>query len=42
MDLDSAMNLDSAPPWAEFFGCQKCLKGGEMVVSSHKSICRNQ
>lgn len=42
MDLDSAMNLDSKLPWAEFLGCQKRLKGGGMVVSSHKSVCKNQ
>lgn len=37
MDLGSTMNLDSALPWAEYLGCQKCLKGGRMVISSHKS-----
>lgn len=42
MDLESAMSLDSTLPWAEYLGCQKCLKGGRMVVSAHKSVCKNQ
>lgn len=41
MDLDSAMNLDSVLLWAEYLGCQKCLKGGRMVISSRKSVCKN-
>jgi len=42
MDLDSTMNLDSTLPQAEYLGCQKCLKGSRMVVSSHKIVCKNQ
>lgn len=42
MDLYPARNGDSVLPWAEYLGCQKCLKGGWMVVSSHKNACKNQ
>jgi len=38
MDLNSAMNLDSTLPWAEYLNCPKCLKDDRMVILSQRNV----